>query len=140
MSSRATHDAIGFGIGALAVFVSARTQGREPTIWEIVGGGLGGLGGSRGPDLLEPAIHPHHRQFAHSAAVLAAGSSVVFGRAMVLQHELARSAAHEADPLLCVLKQLGSGVAVGLPAGYGSHLVADAMTPRGIPLLGRFGH
>lgn len=126
MSNKRTHDWVGFGLGAVTALVTARMQGREPSIWEIAGGGLGGLGGSRGPDLLEPADHPHHRQFAHSATILALGGAGVFPRALAVQADLARSAAAESDPVLRALTQIAGGISVGLPAGYASHLLADA--------------
>ncbi len=139
MASRDAHDAIGFGIGFAATLISAVNQGRQPSLLELVGGALGGLCGSHGPDAIEPAYHPHHRQFAHSATLLIGGGARAFPTALKMQNDLARSAERETDPLMKAIKQLASGAAVGLPAGYASHVVADATTPRGIPLLGRFG-
>lgn len=66
------------------------------------------------PDLLEPAVHPHHRQFWHSAAAGAAVSWLLCGRhtqSLPIGFRLV---------LWCAT------------AGYLSHLVVDALTPRSI--------
>ncbi|MCW8966528.1 MAG: metal-dependent hydrolase [Candidatus Pacearchaeota archaeon] len=75
------------------------------------------------PDILEPAIHPHHRQFFHSIAFLA-----------LLGYGLKK--AYEWQP-----EERGSRilryVALCAGAGYISHLVLDGLTPRSLPLIGK---
>jgi hypothetical protein len=139
MANRDTHDAIGLAAGLAATLISALSQGREPSPLELLGGAVGGLVGARGPDTIEPAHHPHHRQFAHSAALLLGGGAGVVPASRKAQNDLAQAAEIETDPFARAVKQFASGATVGLPAGYASHVVADATTPRGIPLVGRFG-
>lgn len=66
------------------------------------------------PDLLEPAINPHHRKFCHS---------VVFGGLVVWMC----FGAHTQKCGIEVRKLLAAAA-----VGYASHLVADALTPRSI--------
>lgn len=139
MANRDTHDIIGISTGVLATLLSALQQGRQPSIWELLGGGLGGLGGSRAPDLLEPAHHPHHRQFAHSFMVLVGGGASLAGPSRSAQAALGGAAQRETEPVMRALLGVAGGMAIALPAGYASHVLADATTPRGIPFIGRLG-
>lgn len=81
---------------------------------------LASLGGKL-PDILEPAVHPHHRKFFHSIAVLA---SIGWGVKKAYQWDVG-------TPLekLARLAIIFGGV------GYLSHLVLDASTPMGIPII-----
>lgn len=92
----------------------------EVTGAPLVSASFGALLGSL-PDVLEPAIHPHHRQFFHSVAF---GLMVGWG-----MHRLYRWQPNV--PSYRVAR------AVGLIAGtaYLAHLLMDAGTPRSIPLL-----
>jgi len=136
MSSRAEHDLFGFIAGVLVTGGSALAAGRTPSIGELVGGAVGGLGGSHFPDVLEPATHPNHRAFAHSATVLAATTAGAVPAAASLQNKIAGEAQAVENPVLRFLAQVGAGMPTGAAAGYASHLVADATTPKSIPLLG----
>jgi inner membrane protein len=71
------------------------------------------------PDLLEPALHPHHRQIAHS-----------FTTGGVLA-----KLATEKCFTNCEWDQLQKIVLAAAIAGYLSHLVADACTPRCLPII-----
>jgi hypothetical protein len=104
------------------------------------------------PDVLEPAVHSHHRNVFHS---LSAGGGMVGGaltglggagtalRAQAARLRLTRLSLPETDPrrtqlaiqehLIYVLL----GLAFGFAVGYASHVVADTMTPRGVPLACR---
>lgn len=75
------------------------------------------------PDFVEPAIHPHHRQFFHS--VLFAG---------LLGYGVYRAYRWTAEtPLQKVLR-----IAVMLGgSAYLLHLAADALTTRSLPLIGK---
>ena len=75
---------------------------------------LGGLGGAL-PDRLEPADTPNHRKFFHSLVV-------GFGVAEATRRVLRMPPSNLRSDLLALL------------SGYGSHLVADAFTPRSLPL------
>ena len=75
------------------------------------------------PDWLEPAIHPHHRQFFHS---------IVFAGLISLGMYKAYEWKPETDfgkfIRLCVLAG-GAGILI--------HLVMDSFTARSLPLLGK---
>jgi len=152
-----THKMIGAGAGA--VYAGYRAKGQSDRDWwvEVFGGAVGGYVGGQLPDALEPATSPWHRDTAHSCA---AGGSIVATRNMLGAWERAcRENAEKckalpmapvagvfvpvpADPFSQLLLSLFeflwrflAGFANGLAAGYVSHLVLDAATPRSIPLF-----
>ncbi|RKH69069.1 hypothetical protein D7X96_15935 [Corallococcus interemptor] len=104
------------------------------------------------PDIIEPAIHSHHRSTFHS---LTTASAVTYGALQkkvdlpaMLRNEAAlvhqRVAATQAngnsaflDQLLELFLHFLAGAAAGTAAGYVSHLACDATTPRSIPLFTR---
>lgn len=75
------------------------------------------------PDQLEPAIHPHHRQFFHS---LTFGATVGCVAYQIYQWQ----------PVEEWQKVLRFGLLVACGA-YLTHLAADALTTRSLPLLGK---
>ena len=76
------------------------------------------------PDILEPSLkNPNHRQFCHSFAVLA-GIGYGFKKA------------YEWQPKSNIEKLLRL-VALSATAGYASHLLLDATTPKSLPLIGK---
>lgn len=94
----------------------------EKTIKPLAGALLAGTL-TRLPDVLEPAVHPNHRQFFHSvvfAGLLAAATHKVYRwEPETPGEEVARFV-----------------MLVGA-AAYFIHLVLDATTPKSLPLLGR---
>jgi len=100
------------------------------------------------PDILEPAADPNHRKFAHSLVVGGALSVARFGE-MQLSCRRRADAAHqrllshipgcpERDTTLLevLIWRFLAGAAVGFAVGYASHLVLDATTTKGLPLIG----
>lgn len=84
--------------------------------WGLVGAGVGAVVGVL-PDVLEPATHPGHRALFHSVAFGTVGT-------MGVRHLLERTEDPELRKLiLCAA------------ASYGSHLVLDADTPLGLPVI-----
>jgi membrane-bound metal-dependent hydrolase YbcI (DUF457 family) len=76
------------------------------------------------PDILEPAFkNPHHRQFFHSLAFV---GMVGYGTKKVYDW-------NPEDNLEKAIRLL----LLCASAGYLSHLVLDAATPRSLPLVGR---
>ena len=73
-----------------------------------IGAILGGVC-SMLPDLLEPAKNPHHRELFHSLLALGLTAGVL----VKSKNPLFKTAA----------------------AGYVSHLIADSLTPMGLPLI-----
>jgi hypothetical protein len=150
MPNRQTHLAFGAASGAAKAAWEVRNLPARQLVPEIIGGGFGGLSTSTLPDVLEPAVHSWHRSVAH------AGSSGIIGTLAIQQkiakwQDLCRSEANRHDYLsaaaqddwarfwhsvIAFVLRVASGILAGLPAGYASHLVLDAMSPRSIPLFG----
>jgi len=120
MASAKEHLLVGLIAGAAAeVFRSLAL--REPLSWsDVFWCGVGGVVGGLGPDVLEPATNPNHRNVAHS---LVAGGVVTSAWRPLNDASTAPSWA----------RAFGRGVVVG----YISHLALDFTTPDGLPLLGR---
>lgn len=121
MANGATHQLAGAvaGIAVCATDNPDRATGvHHPLAAGAIGAALGKL-----PDMIEPAIHPHHRQFFHSV-VVAAG--LVAGMRKLYQWE-------PEDGLEKVVRSL---LLVG-GAAYLSHLALDALTSRSLPLVGK---
>jgi membrane-bound metal-dependent hydrolase YbcI (DUF457 family) len=76
-----------------------------------------GCAGGVLPDILEPASNPHHRKFFHSKTTAVA--TAIAGKKAILSKQ---------NPIL-------KSALVGAAAGYGSHLVLDSKTPKGLPLI-----
>jgi membrane-bound metal-dependent hydrolase YbcI (DUF457 family) len=138
MSNRNDHARAGAVVGVLTAFTNAEAQQRTIDPLELLGGLVGGLVGARLPDIIESATSPHHRQFAHSVT-FAMAASATLGRIAVRFERWCWSEAARVQhtiPLLAALLRVLGGLAVGVTGGYASHLVLDAGTPMGIPLLG----
>jgi|SRR5690606_15533525 len=135
MSNRREHDMAGAFVGGLSVLASAMAAGRSPSVGEVLGGVLSGVVTSRLPDVLEPATHSGHRRVAHST--VAPGATGWAAKRLHRTHvALATAAEREADPVRRFLAQMAGGATVGAAGGYASHLMLDATTPKGLPLLG----
>jgi membrane-bound metal-dependent hydrolase YbcI (DUF457 family) len=76
------------------------------------------------PDILEPAAHPHHRQFFHSVAFAA-----LIGGGIYKLYQWETETEMEKLLKFCLLVAGGS---------YLIHLAMDACTRRSLPLLGKF--
>ena len=164
MANRATHRRVGRAAGAVYAAHRAKDQKVGHFITESIGGVIGGDIGALAADWLEPAVSSWHRGTAHSCAaggaVLSLGDILaqaeVFCRAEAERKAIQRSALemvpHPTLPnvfvpapgsvltnlwlLACELFwRAVAGLTNGLAAGYISHLVLDAGTPRSIPLL-----
>ena len=104
------------------VLHSREVERGEATAWPLTGGGLAALL-TKLPDVLEPAVHPHHRQFFHSvacAALVAAGWKALYE--WQPQSEDGR--------FWRKVGMIGAGA-------YLCHLALDALTARSLPLVGR---
>ena len=114
----------------------------------LAGGSIGGIA----PDVLEPAIHGHHRDFFHSLSVAglvsagAAGGAAGAGpdlRARAAELRAARLVLSADDPRRTSLAlreyaiYLLLGLAIGFAVGYVTHIAADLVTPRGVPVVSR---
>lgn len=77
---------------------------------------VGSMGGVL-PDKLEPAIHPHHRKFFHSGAMILLISAGLYSL-------------WKTDKVPEWVKWTGTA----LGAAYGLHLLIDGFTPAGLPV------
>jgi hypothetical protein len=164
MANRKTHRRTGRVSGAVYAAHRAKGQSVPNFLVETAGGAFGGDVGALAADWLEPAISSWHRGTAHSCAagtVILSLGDVLGGVEAYCRQQADRKAAERktlqatqdpAQPNLFVaapnssLTQLWlticelfwravAGFTNGLTAGYISHLVLDAGTPRSIPLL-----
>ncbi|PHS06173.1 MAG: metal-dependent hydrolase [Blastopirellula sp.] len=122
MANGNTHICAGCAVG-LVVACLDKDETSNPAFNPLVTGGTGALFGKL-PDLLEPAIHSHHRQFFHSWLVFGA---VGYGFKKIYEWK-------PDDPIEVFLRE----VALMAAGGYMSHLFLDSLTPRSLPLLGKF--
>ena len=113
------HAIVGSASSSVVYLIIKNALGEEPTFWGFVGfAGAGGITGLL-PDILEPATSPRHRGFFHSYALIAAAGYLAYR--FFTSRDLSLQGLKVAAAALC--------------AAYGSHLVLDAFTPAGLPLL-----
>jgi hypothetical protein len=159
MPGREKHKYVGAAAGVGLAAYKAHGQPKQYFLIEIIGGGLGGMVGGMAPDWLEPAVSSWHRGVCHSVGVgwvmyaqqlLASWANVCRENAakcrIVPQVEdvhtgewipIKRTPLQQAWAEICEFVWiLMAGFLNGLAGGYVSHLLLDAMTPRGIPLVG----
>ena len=152
MPNAKAHAIIGTGSGSLVAFLCSNDLPPEARLTMTLGGALGGYAGGRTPDSLEPAVHAWHRSFFHSAAV---GAGVLqttvapiktwvdelLGKAAGVRERRVQLGPEHPDHAALWLQEFGlyflCGLVIGVPVGYLSHLIVDAGTERGIPLVGR---
>jgi membrane-bound metal-dependent hydrolase YbcI (DUF457 family) len=119
MAAKNTHAAAGaiVGLGIYALFKYIRNER-----WTLEGALASTAAGAVFaclPDIIEPALHPNHRGLFHSCAAIGAISYA--------SERIVGSVGLTQDARM--------GVSV-FSAAYISHLLIDAMTPKGLPLLG----
>ena len=106
-----------------AVWIHAEVDQPEKSAKPLLGAGLAALLTNL-PDILEPALHPNHRQFFHSLTFAA-----MLGKAT---HEIYEwETDNPADEAIRFLLLVGAGA-------YFVHLLLDAGTAKSLPILGRF--
>jgi xanthosine utilization system XapX-like protein len=147
MPNRATHEVAGAASGAAFALLRVCDAPMPYALAEVLGGALGGWVGGLLPDVLEPATTPNHRKVAHSVV---AGGTLTLARLAEWQATcrteaqgcvtrasglpLGSDARRRADWDALVWRFL-AGLLAGLVAGYASHLMLDAGTAKGLPLL-----
>ena len=104
------------------VLHSRELERGKATAWPLAGSGLAAIL-TKLPDILEPPVHPHHRQLFHSlafATLVAAGWKALYEwRPQSDEGRFWRK-----------LGMIGAGA-------YLCHLALDALTARSLPLVGR---
>jgi hypothetical protein len=158
MPGRETHKYVGAAAG-LALAAAQAQQESKPHFWiEMMGGAIGGMVGGMAPDWLEPAVCSWHRGVCHSAS---AGAALIYAQqtlanwASICRQNAAKCRAPQVQnvetgewlpikrpPMEQMWAEISefiwtllAGFLNGLAAGYVSHLLLDATTPRGIPIL-----
>jgi membrane-bound metal-dependent hydrolase YbcI (DUF457 family) len=118
MAGAKTHALIASVAGVAAYAVYCRRNAQEVRFLDAVVSGLVAVVGGLVPDLIEPANNPNHRSLFHS---LAAGTALIHGTNQVQTNDRIP----DATKLIMVL----------LVVGFFSHLLVDAFTPKGLPVL-----
>ena len=118
MPNKGEHALIGALIGFGGYVVAKRILDEEVNwgnalCWGAIGAWVAIL-----PDILEPAISPNHRTVAHS---LVTGGALLYTTKKVWD-----------NPELTSEQKAGASALIG---AYLSHLVADSVTPAGLPIL-----
>lgn len=121
MPSRIQHQSIAF-LAMLSGHSFAEIQEGELTAKPLMSAAIAAFAANL-PDLIEPATSSHHRQIFHSALF---GGLIASAGVQLYQWQ----PEEEGDKLLRHVLLVGVGA-------YLIHLVADACTPRGLPVLGR---
>jgi hypothetical protein len=144
--------------------VPPRQPGAAHDWLQILGSTFGGIVGAAGPDTFEPAVDPNHRGPAHSVAAAALVGRSFYSsflsefedacrdtaEALARKREAAVAKFHAStgmDALIAFFKAAAlllaeivmamlAGFPAGVPAGYISHLAADATTPKCVPIVG----
>jgi len=118
MSDSGKHLLLGAGLAGGIYLVFCWITERKPTWGGFFGSvAIGGVFALT-PDLLEPALHPNHRQFFHSVTAL---GLLGYGNYRVL-------ISNRLNPE----QKLALAVA---STGYVSHLLMDSATPKSLPLI-----
>lgn len=120
MPNAKTHMLIGAGVSVTAALLDKNKHpvSHHVAIAPVVGAVMGKL-----PDILEPAFHPNHRQFFHGVTAL-----TLLSAGLLKAYQW--SPEEPFEKFIRGLMLMG-GVA------YLSHLICDASTLKGLPLLGK---
>ena len=118
MSNLKEHVIVGGLAGAAAYLWFKQQRNEQPTAAGVIASAIVGLGTSMIPDILEPATNTNHRELFHSlgvSAILTSGMDNFMKKQDVTDEQKI--------------------VALSAFAGYASHLVLDAFTSRGLPVI-----
>jgi inner membrane protein len=118
MANSNVHVLAGASLGAGTYVGFCYLTEKEIEWGKVVGSALVGALAALAPDLLEPALNPHHRKFFHSITALAL---LGYGN-----YRAIRSTTLSSDLKIAILVAF---------AGYASHIVMDSVTPRSLPLI-----
>lgn len=141
MPNRSTHTWVG-ALTALAVgYIRSRELQGADKFFHNAGAALGGAFAGRLPDILEPALSPHHRQFYHGLLPNAvfwflATRQIEKAYQCIVGEALRYEPLQGAYPWQRGLLFTVAGFVQAVPPGYISHLVLDGATPFGLPVFG----
>jgi membrane-bound metal-dependent hydrolase YbcI (DUF457 family) len=149
MADRKRHVVLGAAVGLSGYALYLWVRGEKISLPELIGASLSGVAGALLPDVLEPATNPNHRSFFHSVSFASAAGLSVWSWAWRIRDEQVRFAEecewranavcdeHEKNGWRwkALWHRFLAGLIPGLILGYASHLAADAVTPKSLPLL-----
>ncbi len=121
MSNALAHRTVAALVTGVAILHTEAKEGKQ-TLAPVAGSILAAICTNL-PDKLEPAIHPHHRQFFHSVAF-----ATLIGGGMYKLYQWETETEMEQLLKCCLLVAGGS---------YLIHLAMDSCTRRSLPLLGK---
>lgn len=145
MANGKAHRKTGLIVGTVAGAIAALDEDGAAFLAEVAGGALGGKFGGMMPDVLDPPTSPNHRGLAHG--IIPAGALFTWAMAELpgWQAELRNRATHHAvafrrtgdiqEFMMEMMLHALSGFLAGLIGGYASHLLMDARTPKGLPVV-----
>lgn len=105
---------VALGVYGLYKYIKQEKPTIQGALESLIVGGLAGIA----PDIIEPANSPSHRSFFHSIILLV---MLAYGNQKVWE---SHNMTEDQKLILSVLS-----------AAYGSHLVSDRVTPKGIPFI-----
>ena len=149
MPNRREHVRIAELSGGCAAAYAARNQELLAMLAEVLGGYLAGRFGGKLPDIIDPPTSPNHRSIGHGVLPNGIAVAKLYNFAIELQQDVRQWAAEAKqraertdDPAerliefgLYLLLHMVAGAIAGLPAGHISHLLADSMTKKSLPLI-----
>jgi len=118
MNDAAKHFVLGATLAGIAYLLFCRLTEMELSWRGFLGSAFVGGMFALGPDFLEPALHPNHRQFFHSFTVL---GLLCYGNYRALSTLTLGSQ----EKLAIVISSVG----------YASHLLMDSVTPKSLPVV-----
>ena len=118
MPNRSTHLVVGTTAGVAAYFITKLIPDEPFTFKGLTGSALAVAFFGLLPDLIEPAIHPNHRAFAHSFTM----SGMLLGSNLITWKSPNFPIGVKFMITIC-------------SSAYLSHLMADARTPKGLPIF-----
>lgn len=121
MSSGSVHQLI--AAAAVGTFCHRAEKDPQQKAGKSLIGAVIAAGSTKLPDVLEPALHPNHRQFFHSVAFAAMLGAAAYKVYRWQPEEPVQKAARF--------------VLLVSASAYLIHLLLDAGTPKSLPLLGR---
>jgi len=149
MANSREHLLWGAAAGAGVYILSAWITGEKISFSELLGSALSGVLTAKVPDILEPATHPNHRAVFHSVcfaglalpnawAATCKKREEIIGQAQECERRAAIATNNQERDYWSQQAnwlRFCAGSLLGLVPGYASHLAADALTPKGLPLL-----
>lgn len=122
MANSRSHLLAGGAISLSGMMFLKWLRNEKLTFWDGVGAALVGCFGACLPDLLEPPDNPSHRKVLHSMAI--GGAGIPFTISKTYKGDWSFASTNGDRDFIIILS-----------LGYLSHLVLDAGTPRGLPIL-----